>query len=693
MLKQKKMIKKTKTMIVPSDLPELLQGGKRILLPGKMLLNPHGTMVYKGEKKAIVTCEKFAKYVDIPIYLIEDDLALAIIRIKPAKEINKEDFKKLSKFHLISEKEREEIWPYEEVFYYYKIEVISKFSPGKKIIKPDGAYSWLDSVVFKSLDIGDPADFKKEDLVRGHELIHGLWSRLDAASDECIKYHILFTREMLKRKLKHETLDSLDNRSKEIEEKLAKKGFSISFEAKKGIIKIEKSDESSEPKKLSEEVVNYLFEPNNNNLKEKGVRWNLSLSSNFDVESVESVAASFEYEMFSRFLNCDVKKIYQNSYEIPGPMMGTYLSAFSKILSEFELVDCRNFTYSGKEVPLEYETIKLNSQKSDDFLVNGTSFYQVEGDNKVIMKVQPTMYSLQIQLLSSIDDKNWNKGLLNKVHEWTNKNNFLRGEIFGLSGDFLNKTTDVFDDLILDDSVMDSIKKSVSQLNSKGEKALSRGMMFVGKPGTGKTKTGRVLMNALDNATFIWVSSRDFDKIGPVSALKMAFNLSRRLTPAILFMEDIDTWLKSYSMDLLKTEMDGLKGNDGMITILTSNNPEEFPDALLDRPGRFHDVLEFSLPTKDMRKTMILKWTNEKISDELMKSILDETEGYSGAHIKELVDFAKMIKVDDGLDTGKSLLKSLEKLKRQKALIDRIKRDKKKEINNLKSDTEEVECI
>jgi len=122
--------------------------------------------------------------------------------------------------------------------------------------------------------------------------------------------------------------------------------------------------------------------------------------------------------------------------------------------------------------------------------------------------------------------------------------------------------------------------------------------------------------------------------------------------------------------------MDGLKGNDGMITILTSNNPEEFPDALLDRPGRFHDVLEFSLPTRDMRKAMISKWTEEKIEDSLMKSILDNTNGYSGAHIKELVDFAKMVKVDDGLDTGKSLLKSLKKLKRQKELIDRIKKDK-----------------
>ena len=194
MLKQKKMTKETKKMVVSSDIPELLSPGKRVLLPGKIFLKPYGTMIWKKKKKAIVSSEKFAKYIDIPIYLIEDDNALAIIRIKPAKEIDIKRFKELRKFHKISEKEREMLWPNEETFYYYAIEIISKFNPPKKIIKPEGAYSWLDSVVFKSLDIGDPSEFKNEDLMRGHDLIHGLWCRLDASSDECIRYHILFRR-------------------------------------------------------------------------------------------------------------------------------------------------------------------------------------------------------------------------------------------------------------------------------------------------------------------------------------------------------------------------------------------------------------------------------------------------------------------------------------------------------------------
>jgi hypothetical protein len=34
------------------------------------------------------------------------------------------------------------------------------------------------------------------------------------------------------------------------------------------------------------------------------------------------------------------------------------------------------------------------------------------------------------------------------------------------------------------------------------------------------------------------------------------------------------------------------------LTILTTNFSEQLPDALIDRPGRFHDVPNFDLPPK-----------------------------------------------------------------------------------------------
>jgi len=731
------MKKETKKMVVPSDIPGLLSSGTRILLPGKILLKPYGTMVWRKKKKAIVSSEKFAKYVDIPIYLIEDDRALAIIRIKPAKEIDKKGFKKLRKFHKISEKERKMLWPGEETFYYYAIEIISKFSPPKKIIKPEGAYSWLDSVVFKNLDIGDPSEFKNEDLIRGHDLIHGLWHRLDAPSDECIRYHILFRKEILRRKLKHKITDSLDTRSKEIEEKLSEKGYKVSFDKEKGLTKVEKSDEISKPypgehscrlhspggydrfarkncaAKSNGKCIDHIygikegkselqamrykkniwnassarshcqsnggsFEAASGKAKEKVIRWNMTLSENFDVEEVESVPATFEYDMFSRFLDCDVKKIYQNDYLIPSPLTGTYLAGFKKVLSEFKLCDCRNFTYSGREIPPIYETIKLNSKSSDDFLINGTRFYEVDGKNKLVVKSEPSWFGINISLFSTFESRPWNKELLNKVHRWVKENNFLRKEKFALSGEFLEKDlNEGWDGLILDTETKEVIMKSLV-----GKKGLtSRGMMFIGEPGTGKTKTGRVLMNQIDS-TFIWVSSKDFKKIDPVRALSLAFQLARDLSPAILFIEDIDTWLRDYTIDLLKTELDGLRQNKGVVTILTSNNPEKLPDTLLDRPGRFHDIIEFKLPNKEVRENMFESWIG-KMGD-YKKEIVEKTEGFSGAHMRELVDFAKVIAEEDEIEMDKALLISLKKMLAQRKLIRRIRSDVKEVDIGLK---------
>jgi len=184
-------------------------------------------------------------------------------------------------------------------------------------------------------------------------------------------------------------------------------------------------------------------------------------------------------------------------------------------------------------------------------------------------------------------------------------------------------------------------------------------------------------MNELD-ATFIWVSSRDFRHIGPLKALALGFSMARDLAPSVLFLEDIDTWLRGemeFVTDLLKTEMDGIKQNKGMITIMTSNYPEKLPSALLDRPGRFHHIVNFELPGKEQRKEMISLWAGE-IDEKLLKDIVEKTDGFSGAHLKELVEFAKMIAEEEEAEIGDAMLRSLDKLTEQRELIEEIRTNK-----------------
>jgi len=73
---------------------------------------------------------------------------------------------------------------------------------------------------------------------------------------------------------------------------------------------------------------------------------------------------------------------------------------------------------------------------------------------------------------------------------------------------------------------------------------------------------------------------------------------------------------------------------------------------------------------------MLETWAGE-IDTMTLNKILEDTEGFSGAHMKELVNFAKMIAEEESLDIGVALLGSLQRLKEQKELIDQIRANRR----------------
>jgi len=89
--------------------------------------------------------------------------------------------------------------------------------------------------------------------------------------------------------------------------------------------------------------------------------------------------------------------------------------------------------------------------------------------------------------------------------------------------------------------------------------------------------------------------------------------------------------------------------NNGILTIASTNHPEDIDDAIINRPSRFDTKLTYSLPTHDLRKIFALKWlskiklvsqenltTFEQDDGELAETIADKTEGWSFAFLKEL---------------------------------------------------------
>lgn len=400
--------------------------------------------------------------------------------------------------------------------------------------------------------------------------------------------------------------------------------------------------------------------------------WNDSLPKSFDIAEYEDANVVFRHGIFTQYLECKVKEIYVNTYDIPSPLVGTYLVAIEEMTKDFDVEDTRRFSGNGVETPPSREWIQLNSKDRRRFLVGGSQYckYTDEGLSKLsiplVKDFAPGWYGLQFSIITSMEYEAFSDEMMGKIHQYANENHVLRGEKFALSGKFLEPSGVKWEDLVLESKDLLKVTKSL-ELATQRENGRSRGLLFAGPPGTGKTFTGKAILDDTDS-TFIWLSARDMMYSWPPRVIALAFDMAHRLAPTVLFMEDID---HSLDVDMLKTEMDGMRTSRGVVTILTTNTPERLPLALVDRPGRFHHVLHFDLPNAEERAEMLRMWA-DGIDEKVLKEVVDCTEGLSGAHIRELVDFAEVIAEDEGIDIGKALVLSMLRMNEQVELVSEL---------------------
>lgn len=424
--------------------------------------------------------------------------------------------------------------------------------------------------------------------------------------------------------------------------------------------------EVEEERKVQIQVPKDIDEFDYENIIKKDIRWNKSLPKVFDVSAEEFSPASSKLELYSKYLEVPVKEIIQRDIYVPSPMIGTYLVGVKHwIDSNCNTKDIRNLSYRNGERPPVYDDVQLTSKDQQEFLIIGTEFLERK-DKGIIVDRYPVWGGMCYDFYVPLSEKEWLRNEIKSIHKWVKDNPLLKGEKFALNGEFIQKTEETFDDVILEDSIQKNLDISLKIVQGNKD---SRGIMTVGPPGTGKTMLGKAIKNTTDS-TFIWISASDFSRVGASSGLSLAFKLSRQLSPTILFIEDIDGWANGRAIDILKGEMDGLKGMKGVLTILTSNNPTTFPKSLIDRPGRFHDIFVFDLPNRSMREKMINKWIGEYSIDKIfMQKVLEKTKGFSGAHIKDLIQFAIAIADSEEKDFDKALQESLDKILTQRELI------------------------
>ncbi|NYZ60273.1 AAA family ATPase [Candidatus Micrarchaeota archaeon] len=177
----------------------------------------------------------------------------------------------------------------------------------------------------------------------------------------------------------------------------------------------------------------------------------------------------------------------------------------------------------------------------------------------------------------------------------------------------------------------------------------SRGILMFGPPGCGKTLVVKAAADEMD-ITFLSVSGAQLMKQGyghAVNVIKDTFNRARENTPAVVFVDEIETIAPSREsgrtdiVGQFLTEMDGLKELKGVVVVGATNRPALLDAAIL-RPGRFDKIFYVHPPDVKGREQLFSIHLGEFAKGLDVAKLARLSEGFSGADIASLAQEVKM---------------------------------------------------
>ncbi len=207
-------------------------------------------------------------------------------------------------------------------------------------------------------------------------------------------------------------------------------------------------------------------------------------------------------------------------------------------------------------------------------------------------------------------------------------------------------------DLVLTKEQEDEIQKIMKAIQYRdylkriGLREIGK-LLFVGPPGTGKTSIARALSGKLGIPIVEVKLSQIADQyLGETAKnIDRVFELAKRLSPCILFIDEFDFVAKARATDehaalkravntLLKAIDEISLVEHGVLLIGATNHP-----AILDHAAwrRFDEIMNFTLPDRDMRKKILDIVLREIEGTFDTEEIAMKTDGYSGSDLRLVV--------------------------------------------------------
>ncbi|MFD9354367.1 ATP-dependent zinc metalloprotease FtsH [Streptomyces sp. NPDC060031] len=188
------------------------------------------------------------------------------------------------------------------------------------------------------------------------------------------------------------------------------------------------------------------------------------------------------------------------------------------------------------------------------------------------------------------------------------------------------------------------------------------GVLLAGPPGTGKTLLARAVAGEAGVPFFSASASEFIEMIVGVGASRVRelFSEARKVAPAIVFIDEIDTIGRArgggaamgghdereQTLNQILTEMDGFSGSEGVV-VLAATNRADVLDPALTRPGRFDRTVAVSPPDRAGREAILRIHTREiPLAQGVdLAQVARTTPGMTGAELANLANEAALLAV------------------------------------------------